>query len=131
MTTILVVEDEPSIRMLLERRLLIEKYLVISACNGEEAIEQARTEQPALIVMDMGMPIMSGWQAAYWLKARPETRAIPIIALTAFAMPEDRLRCIAAGCNEYETKPIDFPRLLQKISTLLVSSDRESQIGGE
>lgn len=119
MTTILVVEDEESIRVLLQRRLLIEKYQVITACDGAEAIERARTEQPDLIMMDMGMPIMNGWQAAYWLKARPETRAIPIIALTAFAMPEDRMRCLAAGCNEYETKPIDFPRLLQKISTLL------------
>jgi two-component system cell cycle response regulator DivK len=119
MTTILVVEDEPSIRTLLERRLVIARYQVITACDGAEAIEQAHTEQPALIVMDMGMPIMNGWQAADWLKARPATRAIPIIALTAFAMPEDRVRCIAAGCNEYETKPIDFPRLFQKISALL------------
>jgi CheY-like chemotaxis protein len=119
MTTILVVEDEALIRMLLERRLLIEKYQVITACDGAEAIEQARAEQPAVILMDMGMPIMNGWQAVYWLKAKPETRAIPIIALTAYAMPEDRRRCMAAGCNEYETKPIDFPRLFQKISALL------------
>jgi two-component system, cell cycle response regulator DivK len=119
MTTILVVEDEALIRMLLERRLLIENYQVITACDGAEAIAQARAEQPALILMDMGMPIMNGWQATYWLKAKPETHAIPIIALTAYAMPEDRRRCIAAGCNEFETKPIDFPRLLQKISALL------------
>jgi len=119
MTTILVVEDEESIRVLLQRRLVIEKYQVITACDGAEAITQARAEHPDLILMDMGLPIMNGWQAAYWLKAKPETRAIPIIALTAFAMPEDRLRCIAAGCNEYETKPIDFPRLFQKISVLL------------
>ena len=119
MTTILVVEDEASIRALLERRLLIEKYQVITASNGAEAVALAGAEQPALILMDMGLPILDGWQATQRLKAKPETQAIPVIALTAYAMPEDRVRCMAAGCDEYETKPIDFPRLLQKIRTLL------------
>ena len=119
MTTIMVVEDESSIRDLIERRLLIEKYQVITASDGARAVALARAEQPALILMDMGLPIMNGWQATHRIKTRPETQAIPIIALTAFAMPEDRARCLAAGCDDYETKPIDFPRLLQKIRALL------------
>ena len=119
MTTILVVEDESSIRDLIERRLLIEKYQVITASDGARAVALARSEQPALILMDMGLPIMNGWQATHRIKTKPETQAIPIIALTAYAMPEDRARCLAAGCDDYETKPIDFPRLLQKIRMLL------------
>jgi two-component system, cell cycle response regulator DivK len=123
MTTIMVVEDESSIRDLIERRLLIEKYQVITASDGARAVALARSEQPALILMDMGLPTLNGWQATHRLKTKPETQAIPIIALTAYAMHEDRVRCIAAGCDEYETKPIDFPRLLQKIRALL-SRDR-------
>ena len=119
MTTILVAEDEASIRDLIERRLLIEKYQVITAPDGARAVALARVEQPDLILMDMGLPTMNGWQATHRIKTRPETQAIPIIALTAYAMPEDRARCIAAGCDDYETKPIDFPRLLQKVRTLL------------
>ena len=122
MTTILVVEDEASIRDLIERRLLIEKYQVITAPDGARGVALARSEQPALILMDMGLPTLNGWQATLRIKTRPETQAIPIIALTAYAMPEDRERCLAAGCDEYETKPINFPRLLQKIRALL---DRE------
>jgi two-component system cell cycle response regulator DivK len=119
MTTILIVEDETSIRDLIERRLLIEKYQVITASDGARAIALARSEQPALILMDMGLPILNGWQATHRLKTKPETLTIPIIALTAYAMPEDRARCMAAGCDEYETKPIEFPRLIQKIRALL------------
>jgi len=119
MTTILVVEDESSIRDLIERRLLIEQYQVITASDGARAVAVARAEHPALILMDMGLPIMNGWQATHRIKTKPETQAIPIIALTAYAMPEDRARCLAAGCDDYETKPIDFPRLLQKIHMLL------------
>jgi two-component system cell cycle response regulator DivK len=119
MTTILIVEDESSIRDLIERRLLIEKYQVITASDGARAIALARSDQPALILMDMGLPTLNGWQATHRIKTKPETQMIPIIALTAYAMPEDRARCMAAGCDEYETKPIEFPRLLQKIRTLL------------
>jgi CheY-like chemotaxis protein len=119
MTTILVVEDEASIRDLIERRLVIEKYHVITASDGARAVALARAELPDLILMDMGLPTLNGWQATHRIKTRPETQAIPIIALTAYAMPEDRARCIAAGCDEYETKPIDFSRLLHKIRTLL------------
>ena len=119
MTTILVVEDESSIRDLIERRLLIERYQVITASDGARAVALARSDQPALILMDMGLPTLNGWQASHRIKTKPETQMIPIIALTAYAMPEDRARCMAAGCDEYETKPIEFPRLLQKIRTLL------------
>jgi len=119
MTTILVVEDESAIRDLIERRLLIEKYHVITAPDGARAVALACAELPALILMDMGLPIMNGWQATHRIKTKAETQAIPIIALTAYAMPEDRARCLAAGCDDYETKPIDFPRLLQKIRMLL------------
>jgi two-component system, cell cycle response regulator DivK len=122
MTTILVVEDESSIRDLIERRLLIEKYQVITAPDGARGVALARSEQPDLILMDMGLPTLNGWQATHRIKTRPETQAIPIIALTAYAMSEDRERSLAAGCDEYETKPINFPRLLQKIRALL---DRE------
>jgi CheY-like chemotaxis protein len=119
MTTILVVEDEASIRDLIERRLLIEKYQVITASDGARAVALARAEQPNLILMDMGLPTLNGWQATQRIKTKPETQAIPIIALTAYAMPEDRARCLAAGCDDYETKPIDFPRLLEKVRALL------------
>jgi two-component system cell cycle response regulator DivK len=119
MTTILIVEDESSIRDLIERRLLIEKYQVITASDGARAVALARSDQPSLILMDMGLPTLNGWQATHRIKTKPETQMIPIIALTAYAMPEDRARCMAAGCDEYETKPIEFPRLLQKIRTLL------------
>jgi two-component system, cell cycle response regulator DivK len=122
MTTIMVVEDEAAIRDLLQRRLMLEKYQIITASDGARAIALARSEQPALILMDMGLPILNGWQATQRLKSKLETRAIPIIALTAYSMPEDRDRCLAAGCNDYETKPIDFPRLLQKIHALLEHS---------
>jgi two-component system cell cycle response regulator DivK len=119
MTTILVVEDEASIRGLLERRLLIEKYQVITASDGARAVALARDQQPDLILMDMGLPTLNGWQATHRIKSRPETQAIPIIALTAYAMPEDRARCLAAGCDDYESKPINFPSLLQKVRALL------------
>jgi len=122
MTTILVVEDEASIRDLIERRLKIEKYQVITAADGARAVAVARAEQPDLILMDMGLPTLNGWQATHRIKIKPETQAIPIIALTAYAMPEDRARCLAAGCDEFETKPIDFPRLLQKVRALLARS---------
>jgi CheY-like chemotaxis protein len=99
--------------------VLIEKYQVITAPDGARGVALARSELPALILMDMGLPTLNGWQATRRIKTRPETQAIPIIALTAYAMPEDRERSLAAGCDEYETKPINFPRLLEKIRALL------------
>lgn len=119
MTTILVVEDEASIRTILERRLTSEGYQVITACDGASAVATARTAQPDLILMDMGLPVLNGWQATHRIKTRPETNAIPIIALTAYAFKEDQDKCFAVGCDEYESKPIDFPRLFGKIQVLL------------
>ena len=87
-----------------------------------KAIALARTAQPDLIIMDMGLPVLNGWQATYRLKAMPITRHIPIIALTAYALTGERLRCIAAGCDEYDTKPINMERLIAKIEALLKCS---------
>ena len=119
MQTILIVEDESVIRDMIERMLKIAGYQAIMAENGARAVEVARHEQPALILMDMGLPIMNGWDATSTIKRFPETQHIPVIALTAYALTEDRERCFAAGCDDYETKPIEFPRLLSKIRRLL------------
>jgi len=121
MQTILVVEDEPMIRAMTERRLTFEGYRVISAGDGTRAVALARSELPDLILMDMGLPVLNGWQATEQIKSRPETQAIPVIALTAYALPEEREKCFAAGCDDYESKPIDFPRLIQKIRAQLPS----------
>ena len=91
---------------------------MLLAEDGEEGVRRARTELPNLIIMDIGLPKLNGWQATQRIRSMPTTRTIPIIALTAFDMQEDRERCMAAGCNDYETKPVDFERLLQKIERL-------------
>lgn len=119
MGKILVVEDEAMIRELVSRRLQREGYQVVTAINGAEGVLRARSEHPDLILMDMGLPLLNGFQAAERLKAIPDTGSIPIIALTAFAMVSDREKCLAAGCDEYESKPIPFDRLLTKIQALL------------
>jgi CheY-like chemotaxis protein len=126
MVTILLVEDEASIRELVDRWLSIEGYQVITAPDGARAVSMARSESPNLILMDMGLPILNGWQATHRIKTKPETQAIPIIALTAYALPKDRERCFAAGCDEFETKPIEFPRLLKKIRLLLSETHVDS-----
>ncbi len=117
--SILLVEDDPMIRNLISRRLMIGGYEVITASDGAQAVQYARVERPELIVMDMGLPVLNGWQATHRIRSMPITRSIPIIALTAYAMKEDRVKCLAVGCNEYETKPVDFTRLLEKIRVLL------------
>ena len=119
MTMILVVEDEAMIRDMIERMLKISGYQVITAGDGALAVTLAHESQPDLILMDMGLPILNGWQATHRIRSNPDTQAIPVIALTAYALTEDRERCFAVGCNEYETKPIEFPRLLTKIRGLL------------
>jgi two-component system cell cycle response regulator DivK len=118
-TKLFVVEDDAMIRDMLSRRLQHEGYQVITAVNGAVAIMRARAEHPDLVLMDMGLPLISGYQATARLKALPETWTIPIIALTAFTMTGDREKCLAAGCDEYESKPIVFDRLLTKIQALL------------
>ena len=122
MTTLLLVEDDEMNRDMLARRLKKEGYEIIIAADGARAIMMARQEQPDLILMDMGLPLVSGWQAVQRLKAIEETRAIPIIALTAYAMPEDRARSLSVGCDEFQAKPVDFERLSTLIKQLLARS---------
>jgi two-component system cell cycle response regulator DivK len=119
MTKILLVEDNEMNRDMLSRRLIRKKYEVLVAVDGRESVEMARSEAPDLILMDMSLPVMDGWEATRQLKASPETQAIPIIALTAHAMSGDREKALEAGCDDYDTKPIELPHLLDKIEALL------------
>ena len=119
MAKLLIVEDDAMIRDILSRRLRREGYQSITAVNGAVAIMRARSEHPDLVLMDMGLPLLNGYQATAQLKALPETAVIPIIALTAFSMAGDRVTCLAVGCDEYESKPVVFARLLSKIQALL------------
>ena len=119
MPKILLVEDNEMNRDMLSRRLLKAGFEMVIAVDGERAIDLARSEAPDLILMDISLPGLDGWEATRRLKARPETRSIPIIALTAHAMAGDREKSLAAGCNDYDTKPIDFRRLVEKIQGLL------------
>jgi two-component system cell cycle response regulator DivK len=119
MAKILLVEDNEMNRDMLSRRLIRRGYEVALALDGEQGLAMARTEAPALILMDMSLPGMDGWEATRQLKAASETSAIPVIALTAHAMAGDREKAIAAGCDDFDTKPVDLERLLQKIETLL------------
>jgi two-component system cell cycle response regulator DivK len=119
MTKILVVEDNEMNRDMLSRRLARKKYEVLVAVDGGEGVVMARSEAPDLILMDMSLPVVDGWEATRQLKASPETKAIPIIALTAHAMSGDREKAIEAGCDDYDTKPIELPRLLAKVEALL------------
>ncbi|MBD2847351.1 response regulator [Paenibacillus sp. IB182496] len=119
MRTILLVEDNEMNRDMLTRRLQRRGYAVRSADNGADGVEMAERERPDLILMDMSLPVLDGWEAARRLKAGEATRPIPLVALTAHAMASDRERALEAGCDEYETKPIDFGRLMAKLETLL------------
>jgi CheY-like chemotaxis protein len=119
MTKILLVEDNEMNRDMLSRRLIRKGYEVVMALDGRQAVEMASAESPDLIVMDMSLPVIDGWEATRQVKAAPATRAIPVIALTAHAMAGDREKAIEAGCDDYDTKPIELPRLLGKISMLL------------
>ena len=119
MPKILLVEDNEMNRDMLSRRLIRKGYEVVMAIDGEQAVGMASSESPALILMDMSLPVIDGWEATRRIKAAPETKSIPIIALTAHAMAGDREKTIQAGCDDYDTKPIEFPRLLEKIETLL------------
>jgi two-component system cell cycle response regulator DivK len=119
MTKILLVEDDTLNREMVMRRLAWEGYQVISAEDGATAVALAETELPDLILMDLGLPILNGWTATRRIKATPSTQHIPIIALTAYALTEDRDKSIAAGCDDYELKPINFVQLQAKIQALL------------
>ena len=119
MAKLLLVEDNDMNRDMLSRRLIRSGYQVCVAVDGGQALLQARTETPDLILMDVSLPVLDGWAVTGRLKAAPETCCIPIIALTAHAMHGDRERSFAAGCDEYETKPVEMLRLLAKIEYLL------------
>ena len=116
---ILLVEDNEMNRDMLSRRLLRRGHEVLFAVDGQEAVDMAASASPALILMDMGLPVMDGWEATRRIKADPRTRAIPVIALTAHAMAEDRDKALAAGCDDFDTKPVEIARLLAKIEALL------------
>jgi len=122
MAKILLVEDNEMNRDMLSRRLDRKGYEVIIAVDGQQAIALAASAKPDLILMDMSLPVVDGWEATRRLKADAQTKQIPIIALTAHAMPEDERRAREAGCNDYDTKPIELPRLLEKIAALLGSA---------
>tara|TARA_B100001964_G_C13740241_1_gene382777 strand:+ start:127 stop:486 length:360 start_codon:yes stop_codon:yes gene_type:complete len=115
---ILLVEDNELNRDMLTRRLKRKGFTVLCAENGQEGIDIAKSNSPDIILMDLSLPVVDGWTAAEGLKADATTKSIPIIALTAHAMKGDRERALEAGCDDYDTKPIDFERLLDKINTL-------------
>jgi len=116
---LLIVEDNELNRDMLSRRLRRHGYEIVIALNGEQGVEMAQSELPALILMDMSLPGLDGWEATRLLKAAPDTHSIPIIALTAHAMTSDRDKAMAAGCDDYDTKPVEIKRLLGKIETWL------------
>jgi CheY-like chemotaxis protein len=119
MVKILLVEDNEMNRDMLSRRLAKRGFEVVMAVDGAEGVSMARSAAPDLILMDMSLPVMDGWTATRMLKADVATRGIPVIGLTAHAMAGDREKCLEAGCGEYDTKPVDFPRLLEKIQVQL------------
>jgi two-component system cell cycle response regulator DivK len=119
MPRILLVEDNEMNRDMLSRRLARKGYEVAIAVDGQQGIAMARSETPDLILMDMSLPVLDGWEATRQLKAAAETKAIPVIALTAHAMVGDREKAVEAGCDDFDTKPIEFPRLVEKIEALL------------
>jgi CheY-like chemotaxis protein len=119
MTKILLVEDNELNRDMLSRRLSRRGHQVVEAADGEAALALAASERPDLILMDMSLPVLDGWEATRRLKSVPATRSIPVIALTAHAMVADREKSLAAGCDDFDTKPVDFERLLRKIARLL------------
>ncbi len=121
MPKILLVEDNEMNRDMLSRRLERKGYQVVMAVDGGQGVSLAQTEKPDLILMDMSLPVLDGWAATKQLKANPETARIPIIALTAHAMQGDEEKARAAGCDDYDTKPIELPRLLGKIESRLAS----------
>jgi two-component system cell cycle response regulator DivK len=119
MATILIVEDNEMNLDMLSRRLEKRGHEIIVATDGAAGVEKAQTSLPSLVLMDMSIPVMDGWEATRRLKNSPVTRHIPIIALTAHAVAGDREKCLAAGCDEYESKPIKFPDLVAKINKIL------------
>jgi len=124
MARILLVEDNEMNRDMLSRRLIRRGYEVILAQDGQEGIEAAQTQTPDLILMDMSLPVIDGWEATRRLKDAPATAGIPVVALTAHALTDDREKATRAGCDAYETKPVELPRLLETIERLLQARGR-------
>ncbi len=119
MVKILLVEDNEMNRDMLSRRLARHGYDVVIAQDGARGVAMVLEEHPDLVLMDMSLPVLDGWEATRRLKSDPATKSVPVIALTAHAMAEDRDKALAAGCDDYDTKPIELPRLLEKITRLL------------
>ncbi|WP_269619667.1 response regulator [Zhongshania sp. BJYM1] len=119
MPTILLVEDNEMNRDMLSRRLIRKGYEVLLAVDGQQGIDMCEQAKPDLMLLDMSLPVKDGWQVAREMKASAVLQTIPIIALTAHAMADDRQRALLAGCDDYDTKPVDLPRLLGKIEHLL------------
>jgi two-component system cell cycle response regulator DivK len=122
LSKILLVEDNEMNRDMLTRRLQRRGYEVVIAVDGAQGLAMAQSESPVLILMDISLPVLDGWEATRRLKMAPETKSIPVIALTAHAMSGDRERCIEAGCDDFDTKPVEIARLVGKIETLLNQS---------
>lgn len=127
MTTILIVEDNEMNRDMLSRRLERKGFKVLIAIDGAQGISVATSEKPDLILMDMSLPVMDGWEATRRIKADGLLKRIPIIALTAHAMANDRDKALEAGCDDYDTKPIELPRLLAKMESLLIATTAEER----
>ena len=119
MPKILLVEDNEMNRDMLSRRLQRKGYEVVLAVDGQNGVEMAQAQGPDLVLMDMSLPVLDGWEATKQLKADAATKAIPVIALTAHAMDSDRVKALEAGCDDFDTKPVELPRLLAKIEELL------------
>ena len=119
MPKVLLVEDNELNRDMLSRRLMRQGFEVLMAVDGDQGVRMAKTEAPDVILMDMSLPVLDGWEATRQLKANADTKTIPVIALTAHAMAGDREKALQAGCDDYDTKPIELPRLLEKMDRLL------------
>lgn len=119
MAKILIIEDNEENWDMLSRRLQRRGYDVVGATDGRQGIEKAASERPDIILMDMNLPVLDGWEATRAIKAQPHTAGIPIIALTAHAMSGDREKALEAGCDDYHTKPVELPKLLEQIEALL------------
>jgi CheY-like chemotaxis protein len=130
MPKVLLVEDNEMNRDMLSRRLERKGYQVVMAMDGQDGVAKARSEAPDIILMDMSLPVLDGWEATRRLKADAATRSIPVIALTAHAMSSDRDKALEAGCDDYDTKPVELPRLLAKMQELLSGSGLGGSDGG-
>ena len=119
MPKILIVEDNEMNRDMLSRRLERRGFTIVMAVDGQQGVDMTRSEKPDLVLMDMSLPVMDGWTATQTIKGDAELKSIPVIALTAHAMEGDREKAMAAGCDDYDTKPIELPRLLEKIAKFL------------